>query len=358
MKLTRLLLAASVIMTITHRAWGSDPQSNATLTVILDLTDGSRVIGTPGVETVAVQTPYAKMNVPLKQIRTITMGEDHETAAISLQNGDRLNGVITLVPITLETVFGKVAISSEHIRVLSVRATGGALSESLRKGLVLYYSFDRDEGGKVTDLSAGGNHGTVTGAKFSSAGKNGGAYDFSGNEGASVSFDPKALAGSRAVTVSAWFKSFGDSGDWEEIIGCSTEEGNVQTPVCFLWFSKTGLGDNTHSRVLIDKDAGGRESFAIAPTKPASFFRDGRWHHVALTWNGTQATYYIDGARDASQPTSAGTLAYVGDRRSLIGNGWAFEQVTHNFNGLIDEVMIYNRVLTDDELRTLHGPRK
>lgn len=93
----------------------------------LDLVDGSHIIGTPGIEAVPVQTSYAKMDVPLKFIQTIKLDEDHQAAALDLQNGDKLKGIITLAPIKLDTVFGTVSVAVEHIRVLRVILSGGAL---------------------------------------------------------------------------------------------------------------------------------------------------------------------------------------------------------------------------------------
>ena len=65
-----------------------------------------------------------------------------------------------------------------------------------------------------------------------------------------------------------------------------------------------------------------------------------------------------DGAYDNRQVTGAGALAYTGDRRSLIGNGWAFGKATHNFNGLIDEVRIYTRALPESEVREIYESQK
>jgi len=345
-----------VALTLINTTWagttaGVKPEE-LPVRLVLDLVDGSHIIGTPSIEVVSVQTAYAKLDVPLTKILAIRINPDHETAAIDLQNGDKLTGVITLAPLQLTTVFGQVSIGVEYVARISVRRGGAAAA------LVLHYSFDKNEGDIVTDQSGSGNDGKVHQAKWTAQGKVGGAYDFSGNDSANVSFDPKALAGSRAVTVAAWFKSYGDPGDWEEIIGCSTEEGNVQTPVKFLWFNKTGLGNNPHTFLLINKDSGGRESCAIGPIKTTPYFHDGNWHHVVLTWDGATATNYVDGAYDTRQVTGAGALAYTGDRRSLIGNGWAFGKATHNFNGLIDEVRIYTRALPESEVREIYESQK
>ncbi len=341
MILTRLILAASVFMTITHRAWGSDPQSNATLTVILELSDGSRVIGTPGIEAVAVQTSYAKMNVPLKQILTLKMGDDHETAALEMQNGDTLKGVITLAPITLETVFGKAAIGTEHIRVLSVRATGGALPESLRKGLVLYYSFDRDDGEKVMDLSGSGNHGAVAGAKFSSAGKIGGAYQFNGKD--SYIDTQRNLTGMNEITACGWVFFSEPPGD-SHLVG--QFGGGVSEDV---W----GLAGGGHAGGNSRRSWAGVNAGGNLFTVQGSEVERNRWRHVCLTFaRGKALSLYENGVLIQSVPVPDQPLRTNPRYTTKVGASqnadayWA--------NGLIDEVMIYNRALSADEVKNLY----
>ena len=67
------------------------------------------------------------MDVPLVQISTLKMNEDHETALLELQNGDRIKGAIDLAPLQLETLFGNVTVGVQHVRHLRVITIGGAL---------------------------------------------------------------------------------------------------------------------------------------------------------------------------------------------------------------------------------------
>ncbi|MEI6217289.1 MAG: hypothetical protein WCP86_00155 [bacterium] len=90
----------------------------------LDLVDGSHIVGTPSLASVPVQTSYAKMDIQMKQILTIKIDDNRETASIALRNGDRLKGVINLEPIHLETVFGTVKIGIEQISGLRTILTG------------------------------------------------------------------------------------------------------------------------------------------------------------------------------------------------------------------------------------------
>ena len=124
MKKSALCIAMVAAVALAFTAWAKEDKTEQQLRLELDLVDGSCVIGTPGIKSVPVQTSYAKMDIPLKQILTLKMGEDHETASLDLQNGDKLKGVINLEPIKLETVFGKVAIGTEYIKDIRVMPGG------------------------------------------------------------------------------------------------------------------------------------------------------------------------------------------------------------------------------------------
>jgi hypothetical protein len=124
MKRLRCILTACAIVTANNIIWAGTPNTNEVLNVVLDLSDGSRLIGTPGFATVPVQTTYAKMEIPLTQIQTLKIGDDHETVILNLRNGDTLTGVISLKPIELKTVFGTASIGIEHIQQLRVTLGG------------------------------------------------------------------------------------------------------------------------------------------------------------------------------------------------------------------------------------------
>lgn len=93
----------------------------------LELVDGSRLIGTSSLESVPVQTSLAMVEIRLKLLQTLKLGDDHQSVSLDLRNGDKVKGVIKLEPIQLETVFGKVSVHMEHLRALRVRSLGGEL---------------------------------------------------------------------------------------------------------------------------------------------------------------------------------------------------------------------------------------
>ena len=69
------------------------------------------------------------------------------------------------------------------------------------------------------------------------------------------------------------------------------------------------------------------------------------WHHVLLSFNGKQGSLYLDGKSIVDQPVK-GDLSqnkeplHIGDALGM-----------RHFNGLIDEVRVYNRGLTSAEAR-------
>lgn len=65
----------------------------------LDLIDGSRVIGVPVLTSVPVQTSYAKMDIPLRQIVSMEFTADYEKVSLALRNGDSLLGLSILRPL-------------------------------------------------------------------------------------------------------------------------------------------------------------------------------------------------------------------------------------------------------------------
>jgi len=161
--------------------FGDDTQTNEVMRVTLELSDGSRIIGIPQITSIPVQTAYAKMDIPLKQVLQVMIHADHETVSVEMANGDKLKGVLNLGPVELTTIFGKVSAGIEHITSIKVRLnTGTGLSATLKNGLVLYYSFDNDEGKEVTDKSGKERQGETHGAKWTTKGKVGAALQFDG----------------------------------------------------------------------------------------------------------------------------------------------------------------------------------
>jgi len=337
-RITRYMLVLSTMMLV-GTAWaGQDKASDAPqkLTLALDLDDGSHVIGVPGIESIPVQTSYAKMDIQLNEILTIRIEEDHEKASIDLRNGDKLKGVINLEPIKLETIFGTVKIGIEHIRKIDVVLSGGVLLDELRKGLVLYYAFDRDEGGNVPDKSGNGNNATVRGAKYIAGGKRGGAYEFDGSHDVIEGSKENTLpTGGSPKTISVWVKP-------EAVGGIILKHGN-DSHVTSEGFSFNINGDWTlwlagYNVDLVSKGA-------MIPNA---------WNHLCVTYESSKASIFINGRLDTSGGFSQSIPAHT---NLQIGHNVLSGDSSY-FDGAIDEVMIFNRALSQDEVKQLYDAQR
>ena len=109
--------------------------------------------------------------------------------------------------------------------------------------------------------------------------------------------------------------------------------------------------------------SGGNVAFQVNGTSPVSAavgtipVDDGTWHHVAGAYDGTEYKLYIDGRTNVSVASSGvldgGATAYYG----TIGAHYKRSDPAPKqyFNGLIDDVRIYNRVLSEEEILEITG---
>lgn len=304
----------------------------------LDLVDGSHIIGIPALATVPVETPYAKMNVPLNQILFLSVGDDHETAALALRNGDKVKGVLGLRELRMRTVFGDVTIQPVLIRKLDcMEGNGGArVPEHLRKDLALYYSFDRNEEGNVTDQSGKRNHGKPQGVEWTPGGKAGGAYRFDGVNSSIVTTEPIGIAGAAANTVGAWSKSVNNEG-----MKCIWSMGNGH-----------GGGENAHGPALhgefLGLHYGGIGDTITTHVDPAA------WNFVCRTYDGTTQFLYVNGVLTGEERRAMN----LADHPLNIGRWKAGNDYSYYFEGLIDEVMVFTKALSADDVKTLYESLK
>ena len=320
---------------------GLDKISDETqkLSLALDLDDGSRIIGIPSFESVPIQTSYAKMDIKLKEVLNIRIEEDHEKASVDLRNGDKLKGVINLELIKLETIFGKVKIGVEHIRELRVTPS---LPASLKDGLVLDYSFDRDEGGKVTDRSGKDSQGVVRGAKWISRNREGGAYWFNGGNDIIYATNSVTVSDNSDYTICTWFKKSGNG--TMGIVRIGTETGGRDQNV--LELSLTVM-DSSHLVARVDQcqiDARLTSSFQV---------QNNIWYHAVLVYSKSKVSLYANGNYIGSiaNDLTGGIPGNMGVTR--IGSDWTYVSECP-FVGLIGDVRVYSRALSPEEITCMY----
>lgn len=210
-------------------------------------------------------------------------------------------------------------------------------------GLVLKMSFDTpDKDGGVRDESGAGNDGHVTGATWVADGHNGGAYRFNiTNLTDRIVIPNSELLNPGTITLAAWIKSSDADGFWNRIIDKDWRKGY-----------DLHLGGDFKG-----KEARGKLGFEVNGKYVASKGKlgDGQWHHVAASYDGQVMRIYVDGVEEnQKKPDRSGPI--VKNNWDLcIGNSEVDDGTGEflGFDGLIDEVRIYNRALTADEIRAL-----
>ena len=84
--------------------------------------------------------------------------------------------------------------------------------------------------------------------------------------------------------------------------------------------------------------------FLLGPTVPLN-----SWHHLAMTWDGTTKRGYFDGAK----VNEIATLVASDTSNLLIGADNNSGAPVYQIQGALDDVMIWQRALTDTEIATL-----
>jgi hypothetical protein len=341
----------SVILTLVlcGTVWAARGGTNEVLSPVrleITLVDGSYVIGVPIIQALPLQTAYAKIQVPLMKILAIDIRDDHETATFTLENGDTLTGVISLEPITLATVFGTVAITSEHVKGIRVVPSGGALPESVKKRRVLYYTFDREDGEKVTDRSGKENDGRMSNTKVMPTGKIGQAYELDGQSAVVNAGHGPSLDITRDLTISLWVyprkKTFGDP--LQVLIG--KDDGSDETGRSYLIYLVGGAWCFGYGK-------GAGNGWHNMPAAGELDFE--KWHHiVAVHKTGVGNSLYADG-KLVSKDTEGSSLPSNPNMDVILGDSQAWE--SWYLYGALDEVMIFDAALSESDVMRIHGAR-
>ncbi len=101
-------------------AWAAEDRAESGLRLAVGLVDGSRVIGSPSVKSVMVETPYVKMDLALDQIRRVALHKNRESASFDLVNGDKISGSVNLGRLKLATLFGEATIPVHIVKKIDV----------------------------------------------------------------------------------------------------------------------------------------------------------------------------------------------------------------------------------------------
>ncbi len=212
--------------------------------------------------------------------------------------------------------------------VLILGIAGNASAE-----LVAYWTFDEGSGDIVYDSSGNDNNGTINGATWGT-GKYGNALHFNGQDNYVEVPTSDSLEITPNVTIAAWINWI-DAGDgWLGIMANGQQNGP---------WENYGLFVNRGGRYLyftLSLDGG-----HVTQSTPNNAIEPDEWLHACATWDGSDARIYVNGEMLLEQ-AQTGELVPPG-LPLRIGHR---DGSSHYYNGIIDEVRIYNHALTEVEI--------
>ncbi len=203
-------------------------------------------------------------------------------------------------------------------------------SETPPPGLVAAYALDDGLGTLALDSSGHGRTATLAGGTWTESGQVNTAVSLNGT---SDRIDLPALGTfyKTGFTYEAWVKKRGEK---------------VDTAVIGTWVP----GDDGGPMIWVDH-VSGRYRLTLNKGAVADYLDSGRtpavgqWQHVAATYDGSVARFFVDGVQTASKPFTGN----VGN-----SNTWRLGAYGASpggfFDGAIDEVRIYDRALSVEEI--------
>ena len=288
---------------------GSNSSSSCTITLMGPASSGGVTVGLANDNT-ALTVP-SSVNVPVGSTTAsfdVTVGTvtSNQSAKITAS----LNGSTATASLTLGT------------------ATASPLAA---------YTFDAGSGSAAADASGHGITGTIQGAAWTTKGKNGNALSFNGSSSYVDLGNPASFQSAGSMTWSAWVNAAGNPGDDGQIVAQSDDASGWQ----FKTSADTGV--RTFGIAI---GANGSHTQRNSNTVLAL----NTWYHVAGVYNATTQSLdiYVNGVLDngvlrGTVPSSqvlAGLNATVGKRSG-----------GYYFNGVIDNLRIYNRALSASEIQ-------
>lgn len=187
--------------------------------------------------------------------------------------------------------------------------------------------------GDICDSSPKNKNGTNYGASYGADGRFNGAMSFDGVTAHVVIPDGIDMGDRSAITIAGWVKKMGSSSNTYHIVLIQGSV-NLELDVSNSGTLRTGITNENNVRVAFN---------------PGKGINVGEWHHVAMTYKdgGDGIKAYIDGKL-------VGTKAQTGLIRSGGNATIGFYSSSYFFNGLIDELTVFKRALTDTEIKDLY----
>ena len=205
-------------------------------------------------------------------------------------------------------------------------------------GLVGWWPFN----GNANDESGNNNNGTVNGATLTSDrfGNGGKAYSFDGVDDF-INYGNSILNLADKASVSFWFKK--------------TNFNNIPQSIYNKRRSLVGDGflfgfSQNSCAAALNREPG----IFVSPYGTPFVEFDSTWNHAVVTWNDSILSLYLNGIKRTEKALPSGP--FIGSEPFYLGKGFDVDPGggIRAFDGKIDDVTIYNRALTQQEITALY----
>ena len=259
---------------------------------------------------------------------------ESKTYTINLSNGVKPGTKIIVIPI-----FGKITGLEDSI------TSTADLTSTMNNGLVAYYKFEGD----AKDSSGNGNDGFCSEINCPSfiEGKIEQGASFNGNN---ITISKKDTLSPQQFTLSAWIKwngiRAGGSSDFATIISKGKYNGGEYT---LLFYRGTSYPTSTKLNFYINNEQ---------RTAWANSIIDTNWHLITATYDGSKASIYFDDQGLKSSALYSSAITPTTNDITIGSQSGASPLDPYYWEGLLDEFTIFNRSLTDSEIKQIYLSQK
>lgn len=233
------------------------------------------------------------------------------------------------------------------------------MAHPLSRGLYGCWLFNEGAGSLAQDISGRGNHGTLANMSPNTPGSGwgssvfGGGLQFDGLTDYVDCGDINSLDGASQFTFSAWVKPI-TLGVWKRV--CSKDKSPDGNEGIVMSTGGVGYGDSNDAAVILHPPG---SDWALGHTT-GDILVVGEWHHWGMVFDGTKTgdaarlKFFFDGVQQSltfagvSIPATTPVTSYpvrFGEQNDTDHNG---------LDCVIDNIYMYNRALSAEEMRTLH----
>ena len=220
------------------------------------------------------------------------------------------------------------------------------------ENLLLWWPMDSGSGTTVFDSTSNGYDGVISGASWHSTGYDGtlSCLDFDGGQSTVTDADAGLyLNGLEAVTVSVWVKSNVTGTDKGFM---NTKDPDNHDDVLGIRYDQNGYaGGGVNVIKAAIATTGG-----VAVVESSNYAQTTDWQHIVLTWSdGEPLKLFINGVEDNPTYIDGPVFGEISSvSKLMIGRG-AHDDNYSGWDGLIDQLAIYDRALTANEILSLYN---